>query len=115
MAHRCSHPSKQFIHSEWFGQVIVGAEIERLNLTGLVAATGQNDNRYTVVASPNHSQQVMALDIRQAEIENDQGWILRQQFERDRAIGGFEDLVALCAKSHAEKLADRLLVVNNKH
>ena len=56
----------------------------------------------------------MTLDIRQAEIEDDQGRILRQQFQRDLAVGGFQDLVALGAQAHPQQLADRRLVVDDQ-
>jgi hypothetical protein len=115
MAHRCSHPSKQFIHPKRFGWVIVSAEIQRLNLTDLVAATRQNDNRDNVVAPPDPSQEIMTVDMGQPKIEDDQGRVLRQQLERDLGIGSFEDVVALRIQSHSEKLADRWLVIDNKH
>ena len=55
------------------------------------------------------------MDIGQPKIEDDQGRVLRQQLERDLAIGSFEDVVALRIQSHSEKLADRWFVINNKH
>src|ERR1700686_4754019 len=79
MAQRRAHAGKQLVHSERFCQVIVGAEIERLDLARLVAAARQHDDRNAVIAAADHAQQIMALDIRQAEIENDQRRILRQQ------------------------------------
>ena len=73
------------------------AEIERLHLAGFIAAARQHHDRHAVVAAADHPQQLMALDIRQTEIENDQRRILRHQFERVSAVGGFQDLVALRA------------------
>ena len=40
--------------------------------------------------------------------------LLRQQLERDLAVGRFEDLVALRAQPHAQQLADRRLVVDDQ-
>src|SRR3979411_717904 len=56
----------------------------------------------------------MALDIRQAEIENDECGLLDQQFERDLAVGGFQDLVTLGAQTHPQQLANRRLIVDDE-
>src|SRR5260370_30021780 len=56
----------------------------------------------------------MALDIRQAEIENDQCGLLGQQFERELAVRGFQNLVTLRAQPHPQQLADRRLVVDDQ-
>src|ERR1700681_170076 len=56
----------------------------------------------------------MTLDIRQPEIENDQGGILGQQFERASAVGGFQDFVALRAQSHPQQFTDRRLIVDDE-
>src|ERR1700681_3700934 len=56
----------------------------------------------------------MALDIRQAEIENDQRGLLGQQFERSLAVGGFQNFVALGAEPHPQQLADRRLIVDDQ-
>ena len=76
MPQRRAHAGQQFVHPERLGQIIVGAEIERLDLAGLVAAARQHHDRNAVVAAADHAQQFMALDIGQAEIENDQCGIL---------------------------------------
>ena len=72
MPQRRAHAGEQFVHPERFCEVVVGAEIERLHLPSLVATAGQHDDRNAVVAPADHAQQVVALDVRQAEIENDQ-------------------------------------------
>ena len=77
MPQRRAHAGEQLVHPERFCQIIVGAEIERLNFSGLVAAARQHHDRHAVVAAADHAQQFMALDIGKAEIENDQGGILR--------------------------------------
>src|SRR3984885_11623640 len=56
----------------------------------------------------------MALDIRQAEIENDQGRNLGQQFQRDLAVGGFQNFVALRTQPHPQQFSDRRLVVDDQ-
>src|SRR4051794_5238295 len=93
MPQRRAHASEQFIHSERFGEVIVGAEIERLDLSRLIATARQHHYRHAVVAPADHAQQFMTLDIGKAEIENDECGLLSQQFETELAVGGFQDLV----------------------
>ena len=114
MPQRRAHAGEQFIHPERFRQIVVGAEIERLHLARLIAAARQHHDRDAVVAAANHAQQFMALDVGQAEIENDERRILRQQFERDLAVGGFQDLVALGSQPHPQQFADRRLVVDDQ-
>src|ERR1700716_2224506 len=114
MPQRRAHAGEQLIHPEWFGEIVVGAEIERLDFSSLIAATRQHNNRDAVVAPADHAQQFMALDIRQAEIENDECGLLDQQFERDLAVGGFQDLVTLGAQTHPQQLADRRLILEDE-
>src|SRR3979409_1490133 len=57
----------------------------------------------------------MALDIRQAKIENDKGGILDQQFQRHFSVGGFQDLVALRAQPHPQQFADWRFIVDDQN
>src|SRR6202012_3843015 len=50
----------------------------------------------------------------QAKIENDQGRILGQRFQRDLAVGGFQDFVTLRAQSHPKQFTDRGFVVDDQ-
>src|SRR5262249_53720140 len=72
MPKRGAHPGQKLIHSEWLGHVIVRAGIERLNLAGFVVTAGQNYDRHTVVARTYGPQELIALHVRQAQIEDDQ-------------------------------------------
>ena len=56
----------------------------------------------------------MALDVGQAEIENDQIRRLAQQLERGLAVRRFEDLIAVRAQAHAQQFADRRLVIDDQ-
>ena len=78
MPQRRPHPRQELVHAERFGDVIVGTEIERLNLADLVAATGQDHDRNRFVARPHPPQQFQPLHIRQPQIENDQVGFLLQ-------------------------------------
>ena len=111
---RRAHARQQFVHPERLCQVIVGAEIERLHLAGLVAAARQHHDRHALVAAADHAQQFVALDVRQAEIEDDQRRPFGQLFKRHLAVGGFKNLIALRAQSHAQQFADRRLVIDDQ-
>ena len=110
-----AYPGQKFVHPERLGDIIVGAAIERLDFAGLVAAAGQDHDGNGLVAGANGPQQLVALHIRQAEIENDQIRRLAEQLERGLAIGRFDNLIALRGQSHAQELADRRLVVDHQH
>ena len=114
MAQGRAHARQQLFHAERLGDVVVGAEIERLHLAGLVAAARQHDDRHAFVAAADHAQQIMAVDVGQAEIEDDQRGILGELLQRDLAVGGFEDFIALRAQSHPQQLSDRGFVVDDQ-
>src|ERR1700722_16094630 len=115
MPQRGAHTGEQFVHPEWLGEVVVGAEIERLDLAGLIAAARQHDDGHAVVAAADHAQQFMTLDVGQAEIENDEGGILRQQFERRLAVRSFQYIVTLGAQAHPQQFPYRRVIVDDKN
>ena len=65
---RRAHPRQQFADVERLVDVVVGAEIERLDLFGLALARRQHDDRHVgpFARAPDH---VLAVAVRQAEIE----------------------------------------------
>src|SRR5262249_8744106 len=90
VAQRGSHPRKQFVHSERLGDVIVGAEVQRLDLAGLVAAARQHDDRHALIPCAQRAQQFVSLDIGEPEIEDDQVGLLLQHIERGLAVRSLE-------------------------
>src|SRR5215831_14991439 len=71
VAERCAHSSKELIDSKRFGDIIVGAEIERSNLLLFVLTRGEHDNRRCSPLShlTNH---FCAIEIRQSQIQENQ-------------------------------------------
>jgi hypothetical protein len=67
-----SQASEQLIHAERFGDIIIGPEIKGLNLAGLIPATRQNHDWDAFAARAYHSQQIVSLNVRKPEIEDDQ-------------------------------------------
>src|SRR5215831_9854334 len=67
-----AHAGEQLLHAERLGDIVVGAEIERLHFAGLVAAARQHYDRHPLIARAQHSQQFEPLDVGESEIEDDQ-------------------------------------------
>ena len=85
MPERRAHAREQLLHAERLGDVIVGAEIERLHLGGFVAAARQHHDRKVLSSRTDLAQQLESLHIGKAEIENDEVGLVGHQFERGLA------------------------------
>ncbi len=77
-AQRDADPGQQLFGTERLGDVVVGAEVERLHLVGLVAARREHDDRH-LRGPPDAPADLGAFEIGQAEVEHD---------EIGRMIGG---------------------------
>ena len=110
-----AQPGEQLVHAERLGDVVVGAEIERLHLAGFVTATREHDDGNALVAGANGLQQIEPLRVGQAEIENDQVGRLVEQIERRLAVRRLDDLITLRGEAHAQQLADRWLVIDHQY
>src|SRR5262245_1929056 len=111
---RGAHARQELVHAEGFCDVVVGAKVQRFDLAGLVATARQHDNRDGIIATADHAQQLVALDVRKAEVENDDVGAARQKLQGRLAVGGLENLVALRAEPHAQQFANRRLVVDHE-
>src|SRR5438270_5441627 len=76
------HPRKQLGNTEWFGEVIVGTQIECLNLVALTATTRQHEDCHLRIAShrleglqPVRSRHI---DVKQQQVES----VLRDELQR---------------------------------
>ena len=67
---RGAHARQQFRDAERLGDVIIGAEIERRDLLGLLLARRQHDDR-RVARLPRANDHRLAVHIRQPEVEHD--------------------------------------------
>src|SRR5262249_2863266 len=112
--HGSPHAGKQFIHAEWLGDIVVGAEVEGGDLADLIATTGEDDDRRFLLTVPDPLQQIVAVDIGKPSIENDECWFAVKQLESELAIWRFQHLIALRGKAHTEQLADWWLVVHHQ-
>ena len=109
-----AHAREQLFHAERLGDVIVGAEIERLDLGNFVAAARQHHDRNILAPLTNLAEQLEPLHVGKAEIENDEVGLVSHQIESGLRVGRVDGLIALRAQSHAQQFADRRLVVDDK-
>src|SRR5258705_4356215 len=103
------------IHAERLGNIVVGAEIERLDLAYFVATARQHDYGSVFASCTDRSQEIVAVDIGKAEIEDDEIGRLSEEFERRLAVRRLEDVIALGGKTHPQKLADGRLIVDHQN
>ena len=47
-----AHAGVQLVDAEGLGQIVVGAEVERLDLAALVGAAGQHDDGHASIPTP---------------------------------------------------------------
>jgi hypothetical protein len=77
-----------FVHAEGFGEVVVGAGVEGVDLGVFGVAGGEDDDRRGGPAAQGLDDGD-AVEIGQAEVEDDQvGWVTAGGAESGRAIGG---------------------------
>ena len=115
MAQRGAHPRHQLADIKRLVDVVVGAEIERLDLLGLALARRQNDDRHVrPFARP--ADHVLAVAVRQAEIEKDDvGRVGGDAFDRLRDRAGADHLVIVRFQRRLEETQNRRLVVDHQN
>ena len=84
VAQRRPHPRQQFVHAERLGEIIVGAEIERLQPCRPRRRGSTAPRSERCRCGRGSSATVMPLDVGQAEIENDQRRVFAKAI-RDRS------------------------------
>ena len=113
---RGSDPCQQFLDAEGLRHIVVGPEIQRLHLCGLVAATGQDDDRHCRANVADPPDYLKSIDVRQTKIEHhDIGPFAPHGIQRLLAILRLKHHVALAAKAGAQKAQYRRLIIDNEH
>ena len=107
-------PRRQLGHAKRLADVIVGAEIERLDLRALVTAGRQDDDRYRRVLA-GFDDDLEAAAVGQTQIEDDQvGLVAGEHFERARRVLGGHHAMAGRSQAGPQKPQDRRLVVDDE-
>ena len=112
---RRAHARHQLADVERLVDVIVGAEIERLDLLGLALARRQHDDRQ-VGPFARAADHVLAVAVGQAEIEqHDIGRFGGDALDAFGDRAGARHLVVVGFERRLEKAQDRRLVVDHQH
>ena len=104
---------QELADAEGLGQVVVGARVERLDLFLLVAACGQDDDRPRIpLAQP--CRHFHAVDVGQAQIEDDQIGLSRRCFDESVASRfGLEDPEWLRGQACAQEPPDLRIILDD--
>ena len=115
VSQRGPEPRRQFADAERLLDIIVGAEIERLDLLRLAVARGQDDHRRRRELA-DVAQHVLAVAVGQAEVEDDEiGRAGRRQPQSLCAGFGHLHLKAGGGQRNREKPLDLRLVVDHQN
>ncbi len=115
MTKRGAQPRRQFADAERLLDIVVGAEIERLDLLRLPIARRENDHR-RLRERPDVAQHLLAVPIGQAEIEHDEiGRAGDRHAHGLRAGFGRDDLVARGGERDMQEPLDLRLVVDDEN
>ncbi len=115
VAERGIESRHELLHAEGLGDVVVGAAQQRLDLDALIAAAREHDNGHARLLA-NDRDQVKAVHVRQAEIEDHQIRPLAAK-EVERALGGLglDDLIVLRRQLALEETPDGWLVIDHEN
>jgi hypothetical protein len=109
-----AHSRHQLRHAEGLADVIVGAEVERLDHRPLVMARRQHDDWHRRCLADLADKFEAAL-VRKTEVEDHQIRLLGcQQARGSRGVFGFDDAIVGCAEAGAQKAPYRRLVVDDQ-
>ena len=114
-AQRRPHPRQQLAGAEGLGDVVVGTEVQRLDLVRLGGAGRQHDDGGQVLLA-HIPDQLHAIPVRQTEVEDDQVWVAGTEHRLPQfAGGGHKRLVAVGLQQGIDEAADIGLVFYDQH
>ena len=104
-------PRRQLAPAERLGDVVVGAELEPEDAVELVATGGEHDDR-DGPALAQLAADVTAVDVRQAEVEQDE--VVASRRQGVGAGGDVDDLMPVGLQAGDERLGDRPVVLDEQ-
>jgi hypothetical protein len=111
---RGADAGEELVNAERLSHIIIGAEIEFLDLAGLVSAAGQHDDRDGRLAFPHLADDFEPVDSGQAEVQHDEvGGASANLGERRFAGLLLDDVLAFGPQTGAQKPPDGRLVVDD--
>ena len=111
---RRAHPGQQLAGAEGLCDVIVGPQIQRFDLVHLVGAGRQHDDGGHVLL-PHGADQLQAVPVRQAQVQNDQVRIVGGEQSQAHGAGvGHQRLIIIGGQQRFDKAADIRLILHNE-
>jgi hypothetical protein len=108
-------PAHQLAQPERLGQVVVRSELEADDLVHLVVARGQDQDGHLRSARAEATQDLEAVDPRQADVEHDQvGRLVRGDVQALLAGSGDGDLIAFLLERVLNAAGNRVLVLDDQ-
>ncbi len=110
-----AHAGQQLAHRERLGDVVVGAEVEPQDPVHLGAPRRQDQHRGVVAGPPQPAEQLVAVEAREHDVEDDQVEPSRpRQPEPLAPVGGRGHLEPLAGERHLEPHPDRGVVLHHQ-
>lgn len=110
-----SHSREQLFRPERFGEVVVGAKLQRADLVRRVLTRAQHEHRHRVRILADGPEHVEAMGARQHQIEHDE--VARGEVVRDRLISSLhpDDGEAGVLQAGRHLLPEPLVVFHQEH
>jgi hypothetical protein len=115
-SNRRPNPGKQLAKREWLDDVVVGAELETVDLVLLLATRRQHEYR-NIVGLADMPQDPQTIDPRQHHVEDDQVQLMPvtvDDFDSARASGRDEDAIPLTVEVERQRASQRWVILNQK-
>ena len=111
---RGPQPSEELVHSEWLGEIVVGAEVERFDLGRFGAAAGQHDDRDRSPAAKT-AYDIEAVHARKTQIEDDHVGVMAGGEQQRFFTGGRQvGFVSARTEVHFESLENARIVFDDE-
>ena len=105
----------QFLHIEWFCNVVVGPETQPAELFSLLGAGCQNDY-WNLPATPHDRKKIEPVAVRQRQVKNNKVGCSRPgRSDRASAIGYDLDVIAFGYEIILDHTSERRIVFNDKN
>ena len=115
-ANQCTAAGHQLGDMKWFGDVVVGAQVQRRDAIAHVIARGEHHHRQLEMTGAQAAHQLQAIFARQADVDHREIETLRVQRAARRARTGHDIRRESCAQqSLAHAVSDQWLVFDDEY
>lgn len=111
-----THPCEEFGDGEGLGDVVAGARVQAFDRVVRPASSREHDDRYVVAIGTHVAEYVEPVDRGDADVKHDEVDVgVRQHIQRELAVIGGDDLVALAAQSTLHERDDVGFVIHHEY